>query len=332
VAASAVGACGMTAMHSTFAGALLERINCHQIPFEDPPQPVAEVSGYGLTAARSGRDLREFLEDPSRFKVFAFVSSMLNPHAGRDFRRLRLHQEFRTKHNQRTGRELKHGYIGKKKYTTDAQLEKRAEHLTQVAEDLWWFPNATVNSISKSRNFGRPPQWIQRYWKGEGDIPLDKMYPVNSLGEPVGTDVCISRTPPAEYFIDLVKDQGYDPDAAWSSITHPIRPQTSDRGRNGGHPTGDKQSQGWRPERDLNQGPYIAAPSRRTTQGDGFARREVAKVVDSMRIDLPTRRAVTKIVYARLPLKVVAKAYSIKWQTLKTYAQRVRLRLRTNRQ
>ena len=147
----------MTVTHSTFAGALLEPINW--IPFEDSPQPVAEVSGYGLTAARSGRDLREFLEDPSGFKVFAFVSSMLNPHAGGDFRRLRRHQEFRTKHNQRTGRELKHGYIGKKKYTTDAQLETRAERLTQVAEDLWWFPNATAHTISPLRPPFNPPHW-----------------------------------------------------------------------------------------------------------------------------------------------------------------------------
>ena len=78
--------------------------------------------------------------------------------------------------------------------------------------------------------------------------------------------------------------------------------------------------------------PYVAAPARRTKEGCGFTRRQVADVVDKMRVDPPTRRAVTKIVYARLPLKAVAKAYGIKWRTLKNYAQRARLRLRTNRQ
>jgi hypothetical protein len=342
----------IAATHSTFAGArLLEPMDCHQIQFEDqvhlnryellalelgiedPPQPAAElkleqVAGYGLTAARSGRDLRELLEDPERFKTYAFFSSMLNPHAGREFRRFRRHQEFRTKHNQSTGRELKHGYIGKKKYTTDAQQEQRVERITQIAEDLWWFPNASIKNISSGRGLGQPPQWIQRQWKD--DTPLKEMDIVSAA------NVQLSHVVTANDFARLVNQFGYSGIAAWTSITHAQLQPPPDRRRRRVHPDLNEQDgderKGYNGAGFAQPLPYIGAPSRHTKQGCGFTRRQVADVVDKMRIDLPTRRAVTKIVYARLPLKVVAKTYSIKWQTLKTYAQRARLRLRTNHQ
>jgi len=299
------------ATHSTF-------VNCHQIPFEDPPQPVAEVSGYGLTAARSGRDLRELTENPSRFKVFAFISSLLNPHAAKEFRRLRRHQEFRTKHNQKTGRELKRGKIA------NDDLHKRLDHITSVAEDSWWYPNASIKSISSGRGLGPPPQWIQRQWKD--DTPLNEMYAVP----------CVSRSLSAEDFIPLVTHLGYDGLAAWTSVTHAQLRRPPDRRRRVVHP--DLSEQGGDEGREYSRAgfaqrlPYVVAPSRGTKQGCGFTRRQVAEVVDKMRIDPPARRAVAKIVYARLPLKAVAKAYGIKWRTLKNYAQRARLRLRANHQ
>ncbi len=286
---------------------------------DHPPQPLEQVAGCGLTAARSGRDLRELTEDPRRFQLFAFVSSLFCPDAGKQFRLLRRHQEFRTKHNQRTGRELKHGCIGKEKYATDAQLEQRAERIAQAAEDLWWFPNATADSISPARPPFNPPHWV-------GDSPLSCVEIVP----------CVSHAVTADDFTRLVKKFGYDPLAAWTSIVHAKLQPPPDRRRRVVCPNLSAQEGDDLQERNsagfAQPLPYVAAPARHTKQGCEFTRRQVAEAVDKMRIDALARRAVTKIVYARLPLKVVAKAYSIKWQTLKTYAQRVRLRLRTNRQ
>jgi hypothetical protein len=322
--------CG-SSTQTAFAGArLLEPIHLDryellalELGIEDPPQPAAElkleqVAGYGLTAARASRDLRQLTEDPSRFKVFAFVSSMLNPRAGREFRRLRRHQEFRTKHNQRTGRDLKHGHIGKKKYTTDAQLEKRAERIAQIAEDLWWSPNASIKSISSGRGLGPPPQWIQRFW--QGDTPLEQMYAVP----------CVSRSLSAEDFIPLVKRFGYDGIAAWTSVTHAVLQSPPDRRR-----AGEVDEMGMRVGTNLSQPrPYIPPPSpdrlitRYGKYGGGFTLAQVEESVGKMRTNPSTRAAVIEVVYARRSPRVVAQAYGIPWKVLKNYAIRARKRIK----
>jgi hypothetical protein len=275
---------------------------------EDP-----QFFGYGYTASGTARRLRELLEDPSKFKVFAFISCLLCPNAGKEFRRLRRHQAFRTKHSKKTGRELKRGLLAEGKF------ENHVDRIVAIAEDLWWFPNATAHSISPARPPFNPPHWA-------GDPP------------PTGVDIipCISRLVTAGDFARLIKLFGYDPRAAWTSVTHSQPQPPPDRRRR--VVRRDLSEQEGDERREYNGAgfaqplPYVGAPARGTKQGCGFTRHQVAGVVDGMRIDLPTRRAVTKIVYARLPLKIVAKAYGIKWQTLKTYAQRARLRLRTNHQ
>jgi hypothetical protein len=302
--------------HSTFA--LLEPIDHHQHIHVTHIEDLSQFSGYGYTASGTARRLRELLENPEKFKVFAFISCLLCPNAGEQFRRVRKHQEFRTKHNQRTGRELKRGKIA------NDDFHKRLDHITSIAEDSWWYPNASIKSISSEQGLGPPPQWIQRQWID--DTPLNEMYAVP----------CVSRLVTADDFAILVKEFGYDPRAAWTSITHAQLQPPPDRRRRVVRP--DLSEQEGDEEREYNGAgfaqpfPYVAAPARRTEQGCGFTRRQVSEVVDKMRIDSSTRRAVTKIVYARLPLKTVAKAYHIPWQTLKTYAQRARLRLRTNHQ
>jgi hypothetical protein len=261
-----------------------------QVPHvtEDP-----QFSGYGYTASGTARRLRELFEDSSKFKVFAFISCLICPNAGKQFRRVLHHQKFRTERFKKTGRELKRGLLA------DSKLEKRIDRIVEIAEDLWWFPNATAHSISLTRPPFNPPHWA-------GDPP------------PTCVDIipCVSRLVTADDFARLVKLFGYDPRAAWTSVTHAQLQPPSDRRRRVVRP--DLSAREGDERREYNGAgfaqplPYVGALSRGTKQGCGFTRRQVAGVVDEMRIDLPTRRAVAKIVYARLPLRVVAKAYGIK--------------------
>jgi len=273
-----------------------------------PYQP--QASGFGYSAAGTARRLRELLEDPETFKTYAFISALLSPDAGKQFRRLIHHQTFRTTHFKRTGRAIKHSY--------DFNLEQHAECLEETARENWWYPNATIDNIQSTKPFA-PPQWA-----GEPRPPD---------AETVEFLLSVSCPLWAGDYARLVSEFGYDPMAAWTSIPHPNRLPRSDRRRKGVRPHLSAQ-EGDEAERDsasiAQPFPYAAALSRRTTQGGKFKRRDVQAIVGQMRVDHPTRRAVFKVVFARLPVKVVAQAYGIPWTVLKNHAQRIRAKLRSS--
>ena len=294
-------------------GVHLDRYELMALQFgvtEDPPfQP--QTSGFGYSASGTARRLRELLEDADQFKVFALVSALLCSDAGKQFRRLIHHQEFRNKQMKRTGREVKH--------SSDFNLEQHAECLEETARENWWYPNATIDNIQSTKPFA-PPQWA-----GEPRPPD---------AETVELLLSVSCPLWAGDYARLVAEFGYDPMAAWTSIPHPNRLPRPDRRRKGVRPNLSAQEGDEQEERDsasiTQPFPYAAAPSRRTTQGGEFRRRDVQAVVGEMRVDHPTRRAVFKVVFARLPVKVVAQAYGIPWTVLKNHAQRIRAKLRSS--
>ena len=157
-----------------------------------PYQP--QASGFGYSAAGTARRLRELLEDPETFKTYAFVSALLCPDAGKQFRRLIHHQEFRNKQMKGTGRELNH--------VSDFDLEQRASQIEEVARELWWAPNATVDNIRGKKHFA-PPQWT-------GDSPPKNVEIVDFLP----SVMCPLW---AGDYVRLVSEFGYDPLAAWTS-------------------------------------------------------------------------------------------------------------------
>ena len=124
--------------------------------------------------------------------------------------------------------------------------------------------------------------------------------------------------PEADYLAHLVKNLGYPIEAALAAMSrgHIWRNPKPDRRRNGGHFA--------QPTHPYNQ----AAPNRRTTQGGGFSRAQVLSAIARMRTDNNTRFACFEVVYRRRSPKVVAQKYGIEWGKLRTYATRVRQRIR----
>jgi hypothetical protein len=257
-----------------------------------------------------------------KFAVFALVSCLFNLKAASAFRAMLRNERERKKRHARFVK----GYYKKRRqeFKQFGQGERELERLLDMVEGRLFFLHQprTISTISAARPPFSPPHWV-------GDPP------------PIGVDIvpCVSQFPSADEFAVLVRDYGYDGRAAWTSIAHKQLQPPPDRRRRLTRPDMHEQENPTLYEQG-NYGsasfaqpfPYVAALPRRTEQGCGFTRRAVEAVVSKMRVDLPTRRAVTKIVYARLPVKTVATAYGIPWVTLKTHAQRVRLRLRTNRQ
>jgi hypothetical protein len=125
-----------------------------------------------------------------------------------------------------------------------------------------------------------------------------------------------SDFPETNYLAHLVKDLGYPIEAALAAMSHGHvwRDLSPDRRHNG---------------TTLVQHPYRPlAPTRRTTQGGGFSRTQVLSAIARMRTDNSTRFACFEVVYRRRSPKVVAKQYGIEWGKLRTYATRVRKRIR----
>jgi hypothetical protein len=180
------------------------------------------------------------------------------------------------------------------------------------------FPNnhATADTIS----FTRPPFPAPHYSGDttEGLVAVPHDFP--------------SEFPKASHVLDLVHKYGYDIDAALSCLTraHIWRNPRSDRRRNGGHPTAEGQMNGEYASTGFAQPshPYNpAAPNRRTERGGGFSRAQVLASVARMRTSDNMRLACIEVVYRRRSPKAVAKEYGIKWETLRTYATRVRQRI-----
>jgi hypothetical protein len=125
----------------------------------------------------------------------------------------------------------------------------------------------------------------------------------------------IGDFPETNYLAHLVKDLGYPIEAALAAMSH-------------GHVWRDPSPNRRRNGTTLVHPYNPAAPNRRTTQGGGFSRAQVISGIARMRTDDNTRLACFEVVYRRRSPKVVAKEYGIEWGKLRTYATRLRQRIR----
>ena len=142
-----------------------------------------------------------------------------------------------------------------------------------------------------------------------------------------------SEFPTASDLLNLVHKCGYGVEAALAAMPHAHvwRNPKPDRRRNGGHSTADRQMSGKYASAGFAQPthPYNpAAQNRRTTKGGGFSRGQVLASVAKMRTSDKIRFACIEVVYRRRSPKAVAEEYGIEWGKLRTYATRVRQRIR----
>jgi hypothetical protein len=182
--------------------------------------------------------------------------------------------------------------------------------LTTASPITFWVPRRPVSRRRFTRErtewqyrTGIKKAFLQPCWTG--DARPDKE-----------TAQLRSDFPETNYLAHLVKDLGYPIEAALAAMSH-------------GHVWRDP-----RPDRRHNgttlvQHPYNpVAPNRRTTQGGGFSRAQVLSAIARMRTDNNTRFACFEVVYRRRSPKVVARQHGIEWGKLRTYATRVRQRIR----
>jgi hypothetical protein len=162
---------------------------------------------------------------------------------------------------------------------------------------------------------------LERMWKSRRRRAL--LPPAWTGDEPPKRDTVkvLSNYPSTAYLIRLVSELGYNGHAAFSSMIRGHLPwlQLIDRRKKGA-----KYKIGVHPEHPY----HPAAPNRRTAHGGGFSRAQVLASVARMRTSDDIRLACFEVVYRRRFPKTVAKAYGIGWEKLRTYATRVRKRIR----
>jgi hypothetical protein len=201
------------------------------------------------------------------------------------------------------------------------------ERLIEGASEPFWVPRRPTDR----RQFNLERMWKSRrhrtlpppVWTGER--PSDERLVISSDFQ--------SEFPSASYLLALVHKYGYNIDAALPCMAraHIWRNPKPDRRRSGGYPTAGEQMSGEHASAGFAQPahPYNpAAPSRRTTQGGGFSRAQVLASVARMRTNDNIRLACCEVVYRRRSPKAVAEEYGIEWGKLRTYATRVRQRIR----
>lgn len=121
----------------------------------------------------------------------------------------------------------------------------------------------------------------------------------------------------------LVRELGYDAHAAFASVTRPMVNTKSDRRRIGVV----KKNGRWLDRTSFVQPiPYVAAPTRHTTQGF-LSRETVLQAVARMRTSDKMRMAVVEVVFRRQSPTAIAKKYRINLETLKKYSTRIRQRI-----
>jgi hypothetical protein len=129
----------------------------------DPSLP--RIGDCGIGVDETALKTKEVFSSRLNFGMFAFVSTMLVPNAPKLLRRFVRHGEFRQKLSKTAicvDRESAREQI------KEAQFQQRLNHLCQQAEDTWWFPNATANSIS-----GKAPVFYSPSWTGEPRPPKE---------------------------------------------------------------------------------------------------------------------------------------------------------------
>ena len=241
----------------------------------------------------------------NKFAVFALVSSLLVPRAAVLFQAVLRREKQRKKRHERFVK----SYFKKRRREFKNQGERHLERLLELVDDHLFFRHQprTVNSISKKRPPFNPPHWTGDSAEGLTPVPLP------------------ARFPDASYLIDLVKDLGYPIEAALAAMAHPQMWQKPDRRRNG---VWEDEELGRMYDRTLiaQPVPYVAAPSRRTTQGF-FSRDSVLKAVARMRGPYKMRMATFQVVFSRQNLSRVAKEFGVGASALKQAAIRVRRRI-----
>jgi hypothetical protein len=251
-----------------------------------------------------------------KFAVFALVACLLVPNAVRQLRSTIRYERFR---EQCESKEERLPRVIQRYADSGRRVGNKLDALVETLTDRWLFPNnhATAETIS----FTRPPFPAPHYSgdTSEGLVAVPHHFP--------------SEFPCASYLLELVHKYGYDIDAALSCLTraHLWRNSTPDRRRNGGHATAEGQMSGQYASAGFAQPahPYNpAAPNRRTHRGGGFSRAQVLSAIARMRTDSNTRFACFEVVYRRRSSKAVAQKYGIEWGKLRTYATRVRQRIR----
>ena len=90
------------------------------------------------------------------FSIFAFMSVLLVPTALRQMRTVFRHEKFRQKFSERAARIHQDS---RRRHIQEAEFQKILNRLCQLAEDTWWFPNATANNISSKLPAFRSPNW-----------------------------------------------------------------------------------------------------------------------------------------------------------------------------
>jgi len=251
----------------------------------------------------------------NKFAVFALVACLLVPNAARHLRSAIRHEEYTEKF---TAKEERLSRVVRRFNDSGRRASKNLDALMEMLTDCWLFPNnhATADSISSTRPPFPAPHYSGDTTEGLVAVPHD--FP--------------SEFPSSSYLLELVHKYGYSVDATLSAMSraHIWRNPRPDRRRNGGHPTEDGQMDGQYANAGFAQPahPYNpAAPNRRTERGGGFSRAQVLASVARMRTSDNMRLACIEVVYRRRSPKAVAKEYSIKWETLRTYATRVRQRI-----
>jgi hypothetical protein len=251
----------------------------------------------------------------NKFAVFALVACLLVPNAARQLRSTIRHEKFR---EQCESKEERLPRVVQRHADSRRRASKKLNVLVETLTDQWLFPNnhATADSIS----FTRPPFPAPHYGGDttEGLFAVPHDFP--------------SEFPSSSYLLELVHKYGYSVDATLSAMSraHIWRNPRPDRRRNGGHPTADGQMDGQYANAGFAQPahPYNpAAPNRRTERDGGFSHAQVLASVARMRTSDNMRLACIEVVYRRRSPKGVAKEYGIKWETLRTYATRVRQRI-----
>lgn len=142
-----------------------------------------------------------------------------------------------------------------------------------------------------------------------------------------------TRFPSLGYLTYLVRDLGYDGNAAFAATVQAHKPwlRTVDRRR--AHPV-DADPQKRTAPRTYSRivsvvHPYVpAAPSRRLTTGGGLTKEQVQRELARRRWDNRTKNAVFEIVYLRRSPLQVSNESGIPVETLHVYASRLRQDIR----
>jgi hypothetical protein len=251
----------------------------------------------------------------NRFAVYALASCLLVPNAAKLFQqtlnkertRKRQHDQFVKRENRRRARELRQRDSSQR--TLDRVLE-----LTDAAvfPDR---PEATVRNIDGSRPPFNPPHWTGDW---TGDYPPEQYVVVPLPG---------SNVLAVEHAAYLVRELGYDANAAWTSIVR-RPPQKSDRGKVGEVGFEGEHEDGLRlvtrRRSNIPQPiPIVSAPVRRTEVG-GFTKDTVLRAMAKSKSSPPMRMAAFEVVFYRQSPTQTAEKYDVGLEALKKASTRLR--------